>query len=196
MILYDFAKSTVLGLLTVVWRIRAYDVRNVPLDGPLIVACNHVSNLDPPALGCVLPRRLRYMAKQELFDVPVLGALIGRLGAYPVDRHGSAAAAIKRSVEILRAGGAVGIFPEGGRNLEGTNEVRQGVALLASLGRAPVLPACVIGTRNPWALRRIKVAFGTPLRLPSDRKATREEMANFTDSVMNEIRALAVRYGH
>ncbi len=73
--------------------------------------------------------------------MPVLGPLIAAVGAYPVDREGSAAAAIKRSVDVLRAGGCIGIFPEGGRNVAGDKEARQGVALLASLGKAPVVPA-------------------------------------------------------
>src|SRR5579864_2900572 len=109
---------------------RVYGAENVPKDGPLIVACNHVSYLDPPVLGTASPRRIEYMAKRQLFEIPVLGSLISAVGAYPVDREGSATAAVKRSVEVLRRGGAIGIFPEGTRNLEGTAEARTGVALL------------------------------------------------------------------
>lgn len=191
---YAFAKYTVRAILTVLWRIRGFGTENVPKRGPAIIACNHISNLDPPALGVMCPRMIRYMAKEELFRIPLLGAAIRACGAYPVDRKGSAAAAVKRSVEVLRAGGCVGIFPEGGRNLSGQNEVRQGVALLASLGKAPVVPACVVGTRNLWSFNRIKVAYGKPMALPGDRKATREEMAKFTDEVMSAIRTLAQHY--
>jgi 1-acyl-sn-glycerol-3-phosphate acyltransferase len=135
------------------------------------------------------------MAKQQLFKIPVLGAGIAAVGAYPVDREGSATAAIKRSVEVLRAGGAVGIFPEGTRNLQGTNEARGGVALLASLGKAPVVPACLIGTGQAKRFARFQVIFGKPLSLPADRKATREDMANFTDEVMRAIHELPKSIG-
>jgi len=191
MTVYDFASATIRAIATVLWRTRVYGRENVPLSGPLIVACNHVSNLDPPVMGCFFPRRISYMAKKELFEIPVLGPLIGALGAYPVDREGSATAAIKRSVEVLRSGGTVGIFPEGGRNVTGDNEIRQGVALLASLGKAPVVPACIIGSDKAKQLGQIKVVYGKPLSLPVGRKATREDLAKFTDDVMSAIRALS-----
>jgi 1-acyl-sn-glycerol-3-phosphate acyltransferase len=188
--LYDAAKYTFWGMFGTIWRMRVYGGEHVPKTGPLIVACNHVSYFDPPVLGTACPRRIQYMAKEELFRVPVLGPAIRAVGAYPVDRHGSAASAIKRSVEVLRQGGAIGIFPEGGRNVTGSAEVRGGVALLASLGKAPVVPARLVGTSAAKRLEQFRVYFGRPLSLPNDRKATREEMANFTDQVMRAIRSL------
>lgn len=193
--LYDAAVAGFWAVFGSVWRMQAHGRENVPKDGPVIIACNHISNLDPPVLGTASPRRISYMAKQELFEIPVLGPLIAAVGAYPVDRKGSATAAIKRSVEVLRAGGAVGIFPEGGRNITGENEVRGGVALLASLGKAPVVPACIVGTGKANRLAQFHVIFGKPLALPADRKATREEMANFTAEVMRAIRSLPESIG-
>lgn len=192
---YGVAKSLLIPLLHTLWRMRVSGTENVPSSGPLIVACNHVSYLDPPALGTACPRQLRYMAKAELFAIPVLGPLIASFGAYPVDRRGSAAAAIRRSVEVLRKGGAIGIFPEGTRNLSGRIEAHRGVALLASLGNAPVVPACVTGSRNALRLAPIKVAFGKPLVLPAGRRATRDDLAKFTVHVMNEIDSLAETVG-
>ncbi len=193
--LYDLAKYTFWGLFGSIWRMRVYGTDDVPKNGPLIVACNHMSYLDPPVLGTASPRRLSYMAKEELFRIPVLGPAIAAVGAYPVDRKGSATAAVKRSVEVLRNGGAIGIFPEGTRNLEGRAEVRGGVALLSALGDAPVVPACVTGTSDAKRLAQIQVFFGPPMRLPADRKASREDMANFTDEVMRAIRSLPKRIG-
>jgi len=193
--LYDLAKFTINIAGKALWRTRAYGTGNVPADGPLIVACNHRSYLDPPMLGTYCPRRLAYMAKAELFTIPVLGAAIRAVGAYPVDREGSSTAAIKRSLEVLRAGGAIGIFPEGTRNLDGTVQAHEGVALLASLSKAPVVPAALVGTADAKRFHQIKVAFGTPLRLPADRKATREDLAKFTDDVMSAIAALAESIG-
>lgn len=189
-LLYDAAKYTFWAAFGTVWRMRVYGGENMPKTGPVIVACNHVSYFDPPVLGTASPRRISYMAKEELFRIPVLGPAIRAVGAYPVDRDGSATSAIKRSVEVLRRGGVIGIFPEGGRNLRGTAEARGGVALLASLGKAPVVPARLTGTGNAKRLEQFRVYFGKPLSLPADRKASREEMANFTDEVMRAIRSL------
>lgn len=191
--LYDVAKYTFWGVFGTIWRMRAYGTQNVPMSGPVIIACNHVSYFDPPALGAASPRRIQYMAKEELFRIPLLGPAIRAVGAYPVDRQGSATAAIKRSVEVLHAGGAIGIFPEGGRNPTGEAQARGGVALLAALGRAPVVPARLDGTGGAKRLEQFRVYFGAPLRLPEGRKASREEMANFTDQVMRAIRSLPAR---
>jgi len=192
---YDVASALVRLIVRVVWRGRAHGTENVPAAGPLIVACNHVSYLDPPAMGCFCPRRISYMAKKELFNVPILGAVIRALGAYAVDRRGSAAAAIKRSLQVLQAGGVVGIFPEGTRNRSGDVEPQTGVALLASLAGAPVVPARILGTKRAFRLGRIDVAFGAPLELPPGRKATRDDLAKFTLTIMNAIEDLAKETG-
>jgi 1-acyl-sn-glycerol-3-phosphate acyltransferase len=190
---YDFSKSAVRCMVRALWRARAYGTENVPLQGPVIVACNHVSYLDPPAMGCFCPRRISYMAKKELFEMPLLGTIIRGLGAYAVDRQGSATAAIKRSLEVLQRGGTVGIFPEGTRNREGQVEPQTGVALLAALANAPVVPACIVGSDRALRLAQIKVAFGAPLVLSAGRKATRDDLAKFTAEIMSSIRSLAGR---
>jgi 1-acyl-sn-glycerol-3-phosphate acyltransferase len=190
MTFYAFAKVVVRTIAGVLWRVSARGTENVPLGGSLIIACNHVSNLDPPLMGCVCPRRVSYMAKRELFEMPVLGPIIRACGAYPVDREGSATAAIKRSVEVLRANGCVGIFPEGGRNVTGDKVPRAGVALLASLAETPVIPACVVGSANARKLGRIRVAFGKPMELERGRKATRDDLLKFTDDIMEAIETL------
>ncbi len=194
-LLYWTARNIIHGVSLVVWRTKVAGAENIPRTGPLIIACNHVSFLDPPVMGSFAPRRISYMAKKELFEIPVLGPAIRAVGAYPVDREGSAAAAIKRSVEVLREGGCIGIFPEGGRNVGGEKEARQGVALLASLAKAPVVPAAIIGSEKAKQLGKIKVAFGKPMSLPPGRKATREDLAKFTDEVMGAIRALEKSIG-
>ena len=192
---YDFAKTAVRVAARVLWRARVFGAQNVPATGPLIVACNHVSYLDPPLMGCLCPRRISYMAKKELFEVPVLGAVITGLGAIAVDRKGSATSAIRRSLQVLEAGGAVGIFPEGTRNLTGGVQPQTGVALLASLAKAPVVPACILGSDQALRLKRIDVAFGPPIALEAGRKATREDLAKFTSEIMNAIELLAGSIG-
>ncbi len=190
------AKAIIHVVALVLWRVRVSGAQNVPAKGPLIVACNHVSLLDPPILGAFCPRRLHYMAKRELFGIPLLGRLITAVGAYPVDRHGSAAGAIKRSVEILRSGETIGIFPEGGRNPRGEAQARAGVALLAFLAKAPVLPAAIIGSNRASRLGGMKVAFGQPLQLDPSRRPTRDELKAFTEAIMREIRTLSENVVH
>lgn len=187
---FEFCKGVCWVVARTLWRAKATGLEHIPKDGPLIVAGNHMSYLDPPVMGIFLRRPISYMAKAQLFDIPVLGPLIRAVGAYPVDREGSASAAIKRSVEVLRNGGCIGIFPEGTRNLSGDVEARKGVALLASLGKAPVVPAAIVGTADAKRLHQIKVAYGKPLSLPQDRKATKDEIAKFTEEVMDAISAL------
>jgi 1-acyl-sn-glycerol-3-phosphate acyltransferase len=166
-------------------------VENIPMDGPLIIAANHRSFFDPPLLGIFCPRQISYMAKAELFKIPVLGPAIAAVGAFPIDRESGGAGAVKRSVRVLRAGGAIGLFPEGTRNRDGNVQARQGVALLASLSGAPVVPAALLGTDKVKKFHQISVVYGKPMRLPAGRKATREDLAKFTDDIMDAIRRLA-----
>lgn len=189
--LYDFASGTIRLIMRMVWRARATGTENVPRSGPLIVACNHRSYLDPPGMGCFCPRRISYMAKKELFDIPILGPAISAVGAYPVDRQGSARAAIKRSLEVLQRGGTVGIFPEGTRNRDGSVQPQTGVALLATLAGAPIVPAHIGGSDRAAQFAQIKVAFGPPIMPPAGGKATHEELAKFTAEIMSAISALA-----
>lgn len=188
---YDLSKFCVATMSRALWRATATGTEYVPASGPLIVACNHVSYLDPPVMGCLCPRRISYMAKKELFTIPILGSTIRALGAYAVDRHGSATAAIKRSLEVLQAGGAIGIFPEGTRNRTGTVSPQTGVALLAALAGAPVVPVAITGSDGALRFSKIRVAFGRPLALSGSRKATRDDLAKFTSEIMNAIEALS-----
>ena len=124
---YDIARGGLNIFMRSVWRMEVTGLENVPMTGPLVVACNHVSYVDPVALGCALPRPLWYMAKSELFAIPVLGPAIALVNAFPVDRSKGGLAAIRKSVSILKEGKAIGIFPEGTRNLQGNAEEKGGV---------------------------------------------------------------------
>jgi 1-acyl-sn-glycerol-3-phosphate acyltransferase len=187
---YHFIAWLLRGLFRTFWGFRVEGADKVPAGGPLIVACNHVSYFDPPALGCALGRPISYMAKQELFKIPVLNTIIRALGAYPVDRSRHTGAAIKRSLEVLQTGAAIGIFPEGTRNLDGTVKPHLGVALLAAKSGAAVVPAYVGGTAHAGRLHRITVVYGEPIRFDGSRKASREDLAKWTDDLMDRIHAL------
>ncbi|HVL39474.1 MAG TPA: lysophospholipid acyltransferase family protein [Fimbriimonadaceae bacterium] len=140
---YGFFKLT--GGLTV------HAKQLVPLKGPLIVAPVHFSYLDPPLIACSLPRKLTFMAKEELFRHPIFGWLIRSLGAFPVRRGEGDTESIRNAIAILEGGNALLIFPEGTRG-EGQNfqPVNRGVAMLAKRTGAAVLPVGIVGTQIKW----------------------------------------------
>jgi len=188
---YAFARFVCWAVLRIGWRFKAVGMEHVPGDGPLIIASNHVSYFDPPALGAGILRPIHYMAKQQLFKIPILGTLIRWCNAYPVDRSRGDVAAIKRSVEVLRTGAAIGIFPEGTRNPDGIHQPQSGVALLHYLSGAPIVPAFVAGTANARRFAPIRVAYGSPLSfVKPGEKASREDLAKWTAEIMKHIVAL------
>ncbi|AIE84287.1 lysophospholipid acyltransferase family protein [Fimbriimonas ginsengisoli] len=149
--------------------LRSVGQENVPLTGPLIVAPNHVSNLDPPAVACGTKRRqLRFMAKEELFK-GFLGKLISSLGAFPVKRGEGDTESIRNAIAILESGEALLIFPEGTRGDGRTMlPVNRGVTMLAKRTNALVLPVGIIGTHivSPKGAKGkshpMLVAYGEP----------------------------------
>ena len=117
--LYAVLKALTAGVGRVGFRLTAVGVERIPREGPLLLAANHLSMLDPALIGCMVPRELDYMAKRELFRVPGFGGLIRRLNAHPVDRSGSDSAALRLALRLLNAGRALLVFPEGTRGTEG-----------------------------------------------------------------------------
>jgi len=190
---FAYAQALCGAPLRTLWRMRVLGRERVPRSGPVILASNHVSYLDPPALGVASPRAVRFMAKTELFAIPLLGPAIVACGAFPVDRTRGDVAAIKRGVAVLRSGEALAIFPEGTRNLGGDVVPQDGAALLASLSDATVVPAYIDGTRDPRRLNRITVIFGEPFRPGDGRKARREDLPARTAEIMGRIAALRER---
>ncbi|QAY66182.1 lysophospholipid acyltransferase family protein [Paenibacillus protaetiae] len=176
------------------FRLKSSGVEHIPLRGPIIVASNHVSNFDPPTVGIPIKRKLHFMAKVELFKVPLFGPLIRRLGAFPVNRGGVSKDAIKAAIALLKEGKALAMFPEGSRNSGGSG--KKGLALIAHRSGALIVPAAIIG--NYKLFRTLKVVYGEPI----DPKAVVEanpEAADplelITEVVMGRIRELVNENG-
>lgn len=124
---------------------------NVPPEGPLIVACNHASHLDPMILGAALDRPLHFMARRTLFDVPGFAWLIRQNQAFPLEREGDSRDALRAFGARLDAGNAVVMFPEGTRTYDGAlQEMKPGVGMLSVRNLAPVLPVYIWGSYLAW----------------------------------------------
>lgn len=190
MTFYDFATAVVMTIVRTLFRYRVIGAEKVPLTGGLIVASNHVSNFDPPILGVSVPRPVSYMAKKELFAMPVLGPLIGKLNAFSVDRQAGGTAALRASLRMLKEGRCIGIFPEGGRNVRGDAREKGGVAFLAAASGAPVVPVAVVGTRRLRPFARVTVIFGDPIQIVRNREADGDDLEKGAAEIMQRIRAL------
>jgi 1-acyl-sn-glycerol-3-phosphate acyltransferase len=134
------------------WRIRFLGAENIPRTGGLIIAANHQTYIDPFWVAIPIKRPLRYLAWDEAFSWPVAGRLMVWLGAWPVQLEGCDPAPIRRSLKFLRDGGAVMIFPEGGRGLPDGSMVRfkPGAARMALEADVPILPVTICGGHRVW----------------------------------------------
>lgn len=147
-LLYHLFKwSVVAPMLNVYFRGRILGAEKVPQLGPFIAVSNHASDFDPPLLSCCMRRPVAFMAKEELFRVPVLKQAIALYGAYPVNRKAPDRSAIKSSLSYLEAGWATGVFLQGTRTADGLiTEPKLGAALIAAKAGVPLLPVCLWGT--------------------------------------------------
>ncbi|MEO7039827.1 MAG: lysophospholipid acyltransferase family protein [Candidatus Elarobacter sp.] len=190
MTFYALARLVVAGVLHSALRVQVLGREKVPMSGGLLVAANHISNLDPPLLGVALPRPVSYMAKQELFAMPVLKQVLPHVYAFPVDRQAGGTAALRAALRLIKEGRCVGIFPEGGRNVSGTNQEKAGAAFLAAASGVPVVPAAIVGTRNLRLFGKVTVIFGDPIHVVRNRQSDGGDLEKGAAEIMQQIRAL------
>jgi len=187
---YAFAHAFVGLLFRTLFRYRVIGAEKIPRDGALVIAANHISNFDPPILGVALPRPVSYMAKKELFALPVLKTILPWLYAFPVDREAGGTGALRAALRMLKEGRCVGIFPEGGRNVTGTNDEKAGAAFLAAASGAPVIPAAIVGTRRLRPFGRVTVVFGDPMHVVRNRQSKEDDLEKGAAEIMQRIRTL------
>lgn len=160
---YLFKWSVVSPVLHGYFRGRVYGTEHVPQQGPLIVVSNHASDFDPPILSSAVRRPVAYMAKEELFQVPVLKQAITLYGAYPVKRGSADRSAIRAALATLEQGWAAGVFITGTRTPDGrVTDPKLGAALIAAKAQAPLLPVSLWGTE---AIFKKGSAFPHPVPL-------------------------------
>jgi 1-acyl-sn-glycerol-3-phosphate acyltransferase len=182
------------------WEVRGHE--NVPREGAVLIAPNHLSFLDPPLIGCALRRPGWFMAKAELFNIPGFAWLIRGMHAYPVRRGIVDRAALKRTLEYLRDGQVVCVFPEGTRSATGElGPIEIGIGMLALKSGAPIVPVGIRGTdqmlpRDAKRLHRakIRVRFGPPLPVSpaAQGRADREACQAVADRVRDALREILV----
>lgn len=188
-----FIKLTIVGL------------GNVPSKASFLFVANHLHNADPILLELALKRPVHFMAKQELFRNPILGWLIRRMGAFPVDRGRPDRSSIRHAEALLANGVPVGMFPEGTRSTTGAlQSAFPGAGLIAVRSNVDILPAAITGTeqlsrkrrkgRQPpggarWPLQRpqVTIRFGAPVALKAPDDNSRLNAAAATEAMMYEI---------
>lgn len=193
--LQSLGRAVALGLCR--WDVSGLE--HIPGDGPAIIAANHVSYLDPPLLGAVTPRPIRFVAKRELFSLPLLGRFLRAIGTFPVERSQPDYRAVRQSLRVLHRGELLGIFPEGTRNKKGgLKPFLEGVGWLAIKTRAPVVPVVIHGylpllPGSTWTRPgRLKIVCGEPLIFPAERYVSgrRPFRTDATQEVYRAIDAL------
>lgn len=191
--IYTILKPILWILFKIGLRLNVEGASNIPMDGPLVIASNHLSLLDPPVIGVAATRKVHFMAKQELF-VPILGDIYKALGAFPVRRGGADRAAIKHGIYILKDNKVLAIFPEGTRSKTGKlGKAEPGALMMASKAMATIVPCCVIGTdygRQGRLWPKVTVRFGKPIPFPKDAMVNKEFLHEMTETLMQRIAAL------
>jgi glycerol-3-phosphate dehydrogenase (NAD(P)+) len=187
--LYLVVRAILQPIFHVYFRMRRMGMEHVPKSGPVIFAANHRSFLDPFVIGTLTRRPVYYVAKKELFAHPVVGWLLSRLGAFPIDRGVGDQQAMETARRILERGDCVVIFPEGTRKRPGPlGQPRRGMGRLALQTGAQVVPVAVLGTeavRRGWRIRppRVTLRCGRPLSFPRLENPALAEAAAVTDRI-------------
>lgn len=190
--LYKIGKTLVTTALTPIYRFEVIGAEKFPDEGGILLCSNHINALDPPVVGLTAPRTVHFMAKEELFKLPVLGPLLPRVNAFPVKRGMSDRDALRTALKLLKGGEVVGLFPEGTRSADGVlKKGLSGAGFFALRGDADVMPCAIIGPYKPF--RRVKVVYGEPIIMEPlrARKASAEEV---TGIIMASIQKILDEY--
>jgi len=193
---YFLARCLVTPPTMLLYRVRQIGRKNVPTTGPVILAPNHFSQMDHFFCGVYLRRNIRYMAKSQMFGVPVITWIIYRGGAFPVRRGNKDEEAIITAREVLRHGNVLLIYAEGGRSRSGElGEPRPGVGRVAVESGVPVVPVALHGSERVrgWkrlSFPRVTVQYGEPLSFEKNPDAGPEEWNAAAHRIFDRVREM------
>lgn len=185
---YQFARSVVYGALKPFYRFDIIGKEHFPKEGGVLLCSNHIDALDPPVVGITAPRPVNFMAKEELFKLPILKGILPKVHAFPVKRGLSDRQALRTAVNLLKDGQVVGLFPEGTRNRTGQlGKGFSGAGFFALRGNAVVVPCAIIG---PYKIfRKVKIVYGEAIDMEPYRES-RAKPEEVTEVIMAHIQKL------
>ncbi|MFA7073682.1 MAG: lysophospholipid acyltransferase family protein [Endomicrobiaceae bacterium] len=187
--LYYFGRFLFKVMFLVLYRCKSEGQENIPENRGVIIAPNHMSFFDPPLTGCFMKKDLYFMAKQELFSVPILGFLIKRTNAFPVKRGMQDMSAFRNAFTLLENQKALLMFPEGTRSKDGKiGKARAGAGMVACNAQVPVIPVKITNTNNMKRFKQIKIKYGKPVFPPKE--YTKEDYLKLSEKVLREIEKL------
>lgn len=186
-------------IFAIYFRWRAFNSERVPIQGPVVLASNHASYLDPLLIGSSLHREINYLARENLFRFPIARTILRRWNCVPVDRDGGGAAGLRAILDRLLKGGAIILFPEGTRTHDGQlKPARSGIGLTVIKSTAPVVPVRTFGTFEAYNRhmnfprpKKLFVKFGKPMdfaRLRAEAKVcSKARLKEIYQEVANQI---------
>jgi len=193
---YTFVRLIVSLPTLLLYRVRAVGRENVPKDGPLILAPNHFSQMDHFFAGLYLRRKIRFMAKSQMFGPPVLTYIYKHGGVIPIRRGHRDEEAFKTAFTVLDEEGMLLIYAEGGRSRSGDlGEPKPGVGRLALESGAPVVPVAIYGSAGVRRWKRLRfpkvtVEFGEPISFPVEKPASRERQLEAATEVFGRVKEM------
>jgi 1-acyl-sn-glycerol-3-phosphate acyltransferase len=192
--LYNIVRFLLHHFFKIVFRCKVIGADNIPTHGGVIIASNHISLFDPPVIATSFVRPLHFMAKEELFVIPMIKRFLTQLKAFPVRRGMADRTAIRHALTLLENGEMLGLFPEGTRSTNGKlGKPEAGLSMIALKAGVPIIPTAIIGTnkvfKNGSLLPRFIVKFGNPIIVHYE-KADKETMEHLSNTIMLEIARL------
>jgi 1-acyl-sn-glycerol-3-phosphate acyltransferase len=188
-------------LAHILFRLRVIGRENFNVEGPVIIAANHQSYLDPPLIGVAFPGELHYLARNTLFKNRLANWILTEVNAIPVDRDRGDVGAFRAVLKLLKDGHRTVIFPEGTRTLTGQiQKARPGIGMIIAKTLVPVIPARIFGSFEAWPKNGkfkphpITVIVGKPIRFTSEDVASdeREIYQNISERILGEIAKLEI----
>ena len=193
---YTFARIVLTLPTILIYRVRGIGVKNVPREGPLVLAPNHFSQMDHFFVGVYLRRKIRFMAKSQLFGPPVLTYIYKHGGVFPVRRGQHDEETFKTAYQLLDQGEMLLVYAEGGRSRSGEmGEPKPGIGRIALESGAPVVPVAIHGSARVRGWKRLRfprvtVQFGEPMTFGVEPSSSRERQLEVATKIFGEVREM------